>query len=87
MKQITDHTRKISNLISPGNPGAANKMFHHLILTQKLISKRRDSNKEYDSALLNLVRTYLDTLPVDDMSSLIYWDQATLNQVDSSVIR
>lgn len=74
-------------MISPGNPAAANKMFHQLILTQKLISKKRDSHKEFDSSLLNLVRTYLDTLPVEDMSSLIYWDQATLNQVDSSVIR
>lgn len=35
----------------------------------------------------NLERTYLSTLPVEDNSSIIYWDTATLNQVDSEIIR
>lgn len=33
------------------------------------------------------MRSYLDTLPVADLSSLIYWDTATLNEVDSQIIR
>ena len=32
-KMMTDHTRKIANIMMPGKPGAANKIFHHLILT------------------------------------------------------
>ena len=32
-KMMTEHTRKISNLMTPGNPGAGNKIFHHLVLT------------------------------------------------------
>ena len=86
-KQMTEHTRNIANIISPGNPGVANKMFHHLILTQKLISKKRSSETSFEGQMDNFVRTYLDTLPVNDMSSFIYWDPATLNQVDSQIIR
>ena len=86
-QQIQDHTRKISNLMSPSNPAIANKMFHHLILTQKLLSQRRGSDQEFESTMQNLRRHYLDTLPVDDLSSIVYWDQATLNQVDSDIIR
>ena len=40
---MTEHTRNIANMMSPGNPGAANKIFHHLILTQKLLSYKRSS--------------------------------------------
>lgn len=67
----------------PGNRGVANRFYHHLMLTQKLISQKRDSNKLLGSPIDNFVRTYLDTLPTDDMSSLVYWDQSTLNKVDS----
>lgn len=35
----------------------------------------------------NYVRTYLDTLPRNDLSSLVYWDPITLNQVDSKILR
>ena len=80
---MTEHTRTIANIMSQGNHGLANKFFHHLILTQKLISKKRSSETALYGQMDNYVRTYLDTLPVSDMSSLIYWDSATLNQVDS----
>jgi len=84
---MTEHTRRISNMMSPGNFGAENKIFHHLVLTQKLLSQKRGSPDQFTSPMGNFVRTYLDTLPVEDMSSLIYWDQTTLNQVDSEIIR
>lgn len=86
-QQMSDHSRTIAQILAGGNPGVANKMFHHLILTQKLISKKRSSGSEFNGFIENFVRTYLDTLPVEDMSSLIYWDPATLNQVDSQIIR
>lgn len=34
-----------------------------------------------------MIQRYLDTLPRDDLSTLIYWDPDTLNQVDSQIIR
>ena len=74
-------------MMSPGNVGAANKIFHHLVLTQKLISLKRGSSEKFTSPMDNFVRTYLATLPVEDMSTLVYWDKATLNLVDSEIIR
>ena len=92
--KMTDHTRNIANLMSPGNPGAANKIFHHLILTQKLLSYKRSSGggtskdeEIFGSPKLNLLQCYMDCLPIEDMSSIIYWDQATLNEVDSEIIK
>ena len=34
-----------------------------------------------------MVRAYLETLPVGDLSQIIYWDPETLNQVDSQILR
>lgn len=50
-QKMTDHTRTIANAMSPGNPGAANKFFHHLVLTQKLISQRRSSDITFESPM------------------------------------
>lgn len=47
--KMTEHTRNIANLMAPGSPGAANKIFHHLILTQKLISQKRSSETTFES--------------------------------------
>ena len=40
-----------------------------------------------ESPIDNFVRTYLDTLPEGDLTSMIYWDRETLNKVDSEIIR
>ncbi len=38
MKSISNHTRSIAKLMSNGNQGIENKFYHHLMLTQKLLS-------------------------------------------------
>lgn len=36
-KKVEEHSRMIANKLSPNNFGIANKLFHHLILTQKMV--------------------------------------------------
>ena len=59
---------------------------NHLTLTQKLLTICR-SKKSFDSIEHNFIKSYIDTLPVDDLTTLVYWDQATLAEVDSELIR
>ena len=57
----------------------ANRFYHHLMLTQQLISQKRGSENMIKSPIDNFVRTYLETLPEGDLTSMIYWDRETLN--------
>lgn len=48
------------------------------------MSNRKESDY---SPSANYVKNYLRVLPKDDMSQIIYWDQKTLNQIDSELLR
>lgn len=32
------------------------------------------------------IKSYIDVLPKEDMSTMIFWDQASLNMIDSKIL-
>ncbi len=61
---LTDHTRKVADIVSYGVPGIANKMYHHFILTQKLMMSNRKTSDWSPSA--NYIKNYFAVLPRED---------------------
>lgn len=49
-----------------------------------MMSNRKESDY---SPSANFVKHYINVLPKDDLSQIIYWDQKTLNHIDSEVLR
>ena len=60
-------------MISGGSLSNELRFRNHLTLTQKLLTITR-SEKSYDSIENNFIKSYIDTLPVDDLTTLVYWD-------------
>lgn len=85
LKALTENTRNVANKLSPGNTAHANRLYHHLMLTQKIIITNRADPDWKDSSMF--IKCYFDSLPTEDLSTIIYWDQKTLNNVDSQILR
>lgn len=81
---LLSNTRKVASQLAPGSVEHANRLNNHLLLTQKLIVTNRG---ETDATPNNMyVKSYIDVLPKEDMSTMIYWDQASLNVIDSKIL-
>ncbi|CDW87175.1 set domain protein [Stylonychia lemnae] len=80
-------SKEISELFFPGdfNKVNQNKLYQHLMLTQKLLMIDRKQFTE--TASDQLMQAYLDIVPRDDMSTLIYWNRKVLNEIDSETLR
>ena len=90
IQEITDHTRKVSEKLAPGNLSTQLRLFNHFILTQKLLMisrKTYSSDMKNLSMDANLLSGYMSALPGKDLSTLPYWDQKTLNEIDSEILR
>ena len=81
IEDLTLHTKKIAKLLSPINVATELRLYNHIILTQKLIMICR-KNSDW-GVVDNMIKSYMDTLPMNDLSTLIYWDKSTLNEIDS----
>ena len=85
VEDLTAHTKKISKMLSPLNEAAELRLYNHILLTQKLLMIcRKNSDWGVDD---NLIKSYMGALPMDDLTTLIYWDKSTLNEIDSELIR
>jgi SET domain len=79
---LTANTRRVAKVLAPGNVAIENRMFHHMLLAQKLIAASRlDSRESKPSAML--IRHWINALPTTDLSNMIYWDKQQLVEVDS----
>ena len=85
LEDLTDHTKTIAKMLSPNSVSTELKLFNSLILTQKLLTVSRKKSER--SAKDALIESWLNILPGDDLSSIIYWDKSTLNEVDSELLR
>lgn len=82
VEALTSNTRRVARLLAPGNLGIENRMYHHLLLAQKLIAASRlDSRESKPSAML--IRQWINALPTSDLSNMLYWDKQQLIEVDS----
>lgn len=46
------------------------------------------NRKEFDHTVTsNYMKNYIAALPRNDMTQIIYWDQKTLNEIDSEILR
>ena len=63
------------------NAGVANKLYHHMILTQKLILLMR--KKDNESVPESLIHTFIQAMPQHDQTQIVFWDNETLNKIDS----
>ena len=71
-KALVENTLKVASILSPGSKEHANRLYNHLILTQKLIITNRGKSDFSPGSMF--VKSYFDVLPKDDLSTLIYWD-------------
>ena len=69
---LQQNTLRVAKMLSPHNKQIANKFYHHLVLTQKLISARR--KESLHSVNDNYVKAFINCMPVTDLTSIIYWD-------------
>ena len=83
---LNENTEKVAKRLSGGQPEHFNRMLNHLNLTQKLLLAMR---KEHDLSQPDEVfqKNYLETLPKQDMTQIVYWDTPTLNKIDSQILR
>jgi hypothetical protein len=73
-QSLIANTRRVAKLLAPGNLGIENRMYHHMLLAQKLIAASRlDSKESKPSAML--IRNWINALPTNDLSNMIYWDK------------
>lgn len=72
----------------PGSPIHQNRLYQHLMLTQKFILYQRiDYNRsEEQSSYKQFLRSYVDILPREDLSQLIFWPKHILTEIDSQLL-
>ena len=91
-KKIEQITRKVSSGLFPANLIQQNRLYQHLILTQRmLITDRIDTSVANQqvrepSAYLEFLKSYMDVLPRDDMTQLIFWPKHILTEIDSQLL-
>lgn len=69
---LQQNTLRVAKMLAPHNKEIANKFYHHLVLTQKLISARRKESSHMVND--NYVKAFINCMPVTDLTSIIYWD-------------
>lgn len=90
--QIESNTRKVAEQMFPTNYIQFNRLYQHLILTQKLIIYDRiDSNpseagEKHHSSFKEFLKSYIDVLPREDLTQLIFWPKHVLTEIDSKLL-
>ena len=85
-KRIKEHSLQISKKIFPGSPHHQNRLYQHLIMTQKLIVLDR-MNTDGQSVYSNLIKSYIKQVPREDLTQLVFWNRNVMNQIDSLNLR
>lgn len=79
---LTQNTRRVAKLLSPSDVGIENRMYHHMLLAQKLLaSTKLDPRESRPSAML--IRSWVSALPTNDLTNMLYWEKQQLIEVDS----
>ncbi len=69
-------------MLSPSDVGIENRMYHHMLLAQKLLaSTKLDPRESRPSAML--IRSWVSALPTNDLTNMLYWEKQQLIEVDS----
>ena len=83
--ELWEHSWKVAKKFSK-EPKYQNRFFHHSICVQKLLISMRKDDKESNPETL-MGRSWINALPIEDLSSIVYWDQKSLNTIDSTLLR
>lgn len=43
--------------------------------------------KEHKTEFDLLNKSYIDLFPLNDMTSLVFWDRSVMNEIDSEILR
>ena len=79
---LTHNTRRVAKLLSPSDVAIENRMYHHMLLAQKLLaSSKLDPRESRPSAML--IRSWVNALPTTDLTNMLYWQKPQLIEVDS----
>jgi hypothetical protein len=71
---LTQNTRRVAKLLSPADVGIENRMYHHMLLAQKLLaSTKLDPRESKPSAML--IRNWVNALPTKDLTNMLYWEK------------
>lgn len=86
--KITLTTRRVAETLFPGSPVQQNRLYQHLILTQKLLIYDRFEQKFGSEASSHneFIRAYTNVLPREDMTQLIFWPKHILTEIDSGLL-
>jgi len=82
--ELWEHSWKVAKSFI-NEPKFQNRFFHHSICVQKLLTAMRKDVKEDPETLLG--RSWINAMPLEDLSSIVYWDQKSLNTIDSLLLR
>ena len=79
---LTLNTRKVAQKLSPTDKAIENRMFHHMLLAQKLLAAMRNDEREHKPHAM-MTRNWINALPTTDLTNMIFWDKKALIEIDS----